>query len=321
MPGNGNLWKHFREAKPQRPPHPQHWLGRQGPRRGGDRARGELLGLLPVPRLVRALVRRRRRQAGQGQRVGREPGDLQQPDAGGGAARGPGRRGHVPLRRGRGLLRPQPPGRRGGRRRADVPARRCAGTRPAHPRPGARLGLLRPGDARGHPRRSRRGWEDHGLRLRVVPAAVGVQRGDRVHGRPAAVARRLRRGGHGERRLAVQDREPPHHGPLDRERLGAAQGRIPPGSGRTAGALRLGADGRRARVCRRDGSGRVPEAEHRELPVARRPRGRGERRGLGAVPGELEGHDRDGSARAAGSRSAGSRAPSQASSPRSRSTP
>ena len=70
-----------------------------------------------------------------------------------------------------------------GCRRADVPARRCAGARPAHPRPGARLGLLRPGDARGHPRRSRRGREDHGLRLRVVPAAVGVQRGDRVHGR------------------------------------------------------------------------------------------------------------------------------------------
>ena len=113
MPGNGNLWKHFREAKPNDRFTRNTGSVDKGLAGAATRARGELLGLLPVARLVRALVRRRRRQAGQGQRVGREPGDLQQPDAGRGAARDAGRPGHVPLRRGRGLLRPQPPGRRG----------------------------------------------------------------------------------------------------------------------------------------------------------------------------------------------------------------
>ena len=91
MPGNGNLWKHFREAKPNDRFTRNTGSVDKGIAGGGERARGELLDLLPGPRLVRPLVRRRRRQAGQGQRLGREPEHLRQPDAGRGPARDPGR--------------------------------------------------------------------------------------------------------------------------------------------------------------------------------------------------------------------------------------
>ena len=87
MPGSGNLWKHFREAKSAERFTRNIGSIDKGLAGAANDGGAELLDLLPVARVVRPLVRRRRRPPGQGRRLGREPGHLRQPQPRVGAAR------------------------------------------------------------------------------------------------------------------------------------------------------------------------------------------------------------------------------------------
>ena len=186
----------------------EHRQDRRRPRSGGQHPPGELRGRLPVARVVRAVGRRRRRQVGLGTRDDGGPERLRDADDDRRTARDARRPGADPVLRGRGLLRPQPPGRRRPGCGHHVSARRQAGACPAHPRPGARLGLLRPRHARGHPRRRGRERQGHRVRLRVVPAGLERRRDDGGDARHADPDERLRRRGRTEQRCAVRAHEP-----------------------------------------------------------------------------------------------------------------
>jgi CO/xanthine dehydrogenase Mo-binding subunit len=85
--------------------------------------------------------------------------------------------------------------------------------------------------------------------------------------------------------------------PLGPERQQPAEGRLPAGPGGAAGPVRLRADDGRARGRGRDGLGRVPQAEHRELPLAGSARGGGTARRVGGARlrlGGRQGPDQEG---------------------------
>ena len=131
-----------------------------------------------------------------------------------------------------------------------------------------------PAQLDGHPGGRRRERQDRRVRLHVVWSRTDVDRDARRARRRDATPRRLRqlrdrRTGGGEYAIA----EPPRLGkshPLNGGYHKIAALRAPR---RAAGAVRVGADDRRARVRGEDGPARVPPAEHHaRQAVARRAR-------------------------------------------------
>ena len=191
MPGNGNLWKTFRETPDLGERYAQATTATSRTRMNGaahvlaasysigyqsHASFGPSAGIADV-KADSALIMVAS-QGVYGQRT--VLASLLGHEAGAGA-------GAVP--RGRRLLRQEPAGRAGAGGRGHVADRRQARAGAADARPGARLGLLRAGHAGRHPGRRRRERQDRRVRLRLVPAGLELGRDDRG----AARARRFRR--------------------------------------------------------------------------------------------------------------------------------
>ena len=128
--------------------------------------------------------------------------------------------------------------------------------------------------------RGRRAREHRRLQLhRLADPLLHDPHPGRADRRPDAGSRglhRLRLHRHHEHRWAVHDPKPAGHlksGARAEQRV--LQGDIPAGTKRAAGAVRVRADGRRARLRSEDGPGGVPQAEHRhgKRPAAGSPGG------------------------------------------------